>query len=58
MDPRILEAPNIEHLDFRVIAVEGDFHQHNVPLDGKGKSSASSSVDSAEYQLHDANMSL
>jgi hypothetical protein len=49
MDPRILKAPNIEHLDFRVITVEGDFHQHNVPLEGKSKCSASSSVDSAEY---------
>jgi hypothetical protein len=49
MDPRILEAPNIEHVDLRVFAVEGDFHQHlNVPLDAKGKYSASSSVDSAE----------
>jgi hypothetical protein len=54
MDSRILEAPNIEHLDFRVIAVEGDFHQHNVPPEGKSKCSASSLVDSAKYQLHDA----
>ena len=49
MDPRILEAPNIEHLDFRVFAVEGDLNQYNAPLDEKSKCSASSSVDSAEY---------
>ncbi|RXW19565.1 hypothetical protein EST38_g6295 [Candolleomyces aberdarensis] len=31
MDTRILEGSSIEHVDLRVITVEGDFYQHNLP---------------------------